>query len=228
MNRLTLALSFVAAELALASHPTPFPVFLRAGFSSVLEFEEAPSRVVLGDSASFQVERLDQSLIVKPLSSSASTNLFVYFKSDSPRLFVLTASDDAEPTYFRKFEKLDLSPRRQNPTLTPQSLAKLKTRITKASLDPKNDYLTVDAVLKADGGITLEPEWGRIRLVSNDRTMIAPLKLWSERKVIQRGTGVRTRLIFARPDVRGSKLVLKVPLKGGASALQIPIEVMSR
>ena len=35
---------------------TPFPVFLKVGYSSILEFEETPQQVVLGDSKSFQIE----------------------------------------------------------------------------------------------------------------------------------------------------------------------------
>jgi hypothetical protein len=220
-------LSLLTAALGHASAPTPFPVFLRAGFSSVLEFEEAPSRVVLGDSASFQVERLERSLIVKPLSTSASTNLFVYFKSDSPRLFVLTASDEAEPTYFKKFEKLSIPPRRQIPTSPTQASIKPGSRITKVTLDSKGDYLTIDAVLRADGGAAIEPTWEAIRLM-NGVLPLAPQKLWSERKVIPQGTGIRTRLVFARPNTRGSALMLHVPLRTGGAALRLPVEVNSR
>ena len=88
-----------------AAPPTPFPVFLKSGFSSVLDFEEAPTRVVLGDAQSFQVEKFERSLVVRALTPYASSNMFVYFRSAEPRLFVLTASEDAEPTYYKKFEE---------------------------------------------------------------------------------------------------------------------------
>ena len=78
----------------------PFPVFLRQGFSSVLEFEEAPTRVVLGDTQNFQVEKLDKSLILKTLVPYATTNMFAYFREKDPKIFILTASeDDVRPDF---------------------------------------------------------------------------------------------------------------------------------
>src|SRR5476651_1017859 len=91
------------AEVTPIAPIMPFPVFLKAGFSSVLEFEEVPVRVVLGDGQSFQVEKVERSLVVRTLSPYAASNMFVYFKDTAPRLFVLTASEDANPTYYKKF-----------------------------------------------------------------------------------------------------------------------------
>ena len=98
------ALLLPIIESAQGAPPIPFPVFLRAGFSTVLEFDDAPVKVVLGDPNSFHLEKLDKSLVLQTLAPYATTNMFVYFKKLEPRLFVVTASEDAEPTYYRKFE----------------------------------------------------------------------------------------------------------------------------
>jgi hypothetical protein len=90
-----LCVLFLFSGQAWAS-PAPLPIFLKMGFSSVLEFSEAPSRVVLGDNQGFKVERLDESIVIKTLVPYANTNMFVYFRAQEPQLFVLTASEEAE------------------------------------------------------------------------------------------------------------------------------------
>ncbi len=107
----TVILSIFLTVPALASvnmGTQPLPIFLKAGFSSVIEFDEAPIRVVLGDTQSFQVERVERSLVVRTLAPYAVTNLFVYFREASPKLFVLTASEDAEPSYLLKIVTKEL------------------------------------------------------------------------------------------------------------------------
>src|SRR5436853_130331 len=99
-------LFFTQTVLAMNLNPTPFPVFLKEGFSSILEFEESPTQVVLGDQNLFQVEKLERSIVIKPLVTYATTNMFVYFKTKETRLFILSSSDDNEPTYFKKFTTL--------------------------------------------------------------------------------------------------------------------------
>ena len=66
------ALSF-AAQTNLS--PTPFPVFLKLGFSAMLKFAEAPVTAVLGDAESFQVEKLGNSLVVRTLVTEASATV---------------------------------------------------------------------------------------------------------------------------------------------------------
>lgn len=203
--------------------PTPFPVFLKAGFSSILEFDDAPTRVVLGDSQSFQVEKLDHSLVIKTLTNYAASNMFVYFKEEEPRLFVLTASEDAQPTYYRKFES-PLLPKRAEAAMTSAStrIVKRASRILSTQFDAKKDYLTVDAEISADSSGILKPNWSLVRLTFNG-SATAPFKLWSERKDIQKDSSVRARFIFAKPniprDLKG--VVLVVPLLGDPRALSL-------
>ena len=98
-----IAILFSQMAFAMNVGPTTFPVFLKEGFSSILEFEEAPTQVVLGDQNLFQIEKLNRSIIIKPLTAYATTNMFVYFKGKETKLFILTASEETEPTYYKKF-----------------------------------------------------------------------------------------------------------------------------
>lgn len=204
--------------------PTAFPVFLKEGFSCILEFEEAPTQVVLGDQNLFQVERLNRSIVIKPLTAYATTNMFVYFKSKDTRLFLLTSSEDAAPTYYKKFEtivpKVVESPKVNMPTKYARGI-----HLKNTEFDKKKDYLTVDFVIAADSSGKLSPNWDLIRLKHKDR-IVSPSKLWSERREVQRDSAVRARLIFAKPnipsDMKDASIV--VPIKGATKSLIVKLQ----
>lgn len=218
-------LAFLIASYAYASQPVTFPVFLRQGFSTVLEFENAPKRIVLGDSQSFQVERMEKSLVVRTLTSYATGNLFVFFESRDPRVFVLTASEEAEPTLYRKFEEV-------KPQAVPESKApKAKVAyfdrglaVRGINFDEKKDFLTLDVLLTADSSRPMRPEWKKARLKYKSLS-ISPAKLWAERKEVQKDSSVKARFVFAKPnlprDFGGALLV--VPLSGEPKALAIEL-----
>lgn len=214
------------AQAAVEIPPTPFPVFLRSGYSSILEFENSPTRVVLGDSQSFQVERLERSIVIKTLAPYASSNLFVYFKDTPTRLFVLTASEDAQPTYYKKFEA-PVVLKTAGPTVSTSARSPLpravKLRIAK--FDSKKDYLTVEAEISADSTGVVRPNWPLVRLREGGRT-IAPIQLWSERKDVQRDARVRCRFIFAKPNVKRTLdgVSLVIPLEGDTRTMTIALK----
>jgi len=199
-------------QFALAADPLTFPVFLRSGFSTILEFEEVPTKVVLGDTQSFQIEKLDKSLVIKTLAPYATSNMFVYFKVKAPRLFVLTASEDAEPTYYKKFESV-IPPK-------PKTIAQVKKHnrgilLKSATFSPKKDFLTIEVSISADGSQKIRPSWEKVRLL-NGKNSIAPSKLWSERQEVQKDSSIVARFIFNKPNIpiglKNIKLV--VPLEG--------------
>jgi hypothetical protein len=214
--------------------PTPFPVFLKAGFSSVLEFDEVPVRVVLGDGQSFQVEKVDHSLVVRTLTPYAASNMFVYFKEAQPRLFILTASEDANPTYYKKFDK-EVDPKKvmKSEESSTRSLgAKIEpkigyvVRVLHASFDSKKDYLTLECELQSKSHEVLKPVWNLLRVSFQSKTL-APFKLWAERQEVQKDSKVKFRLIFAKPnlprDLKGVSLI--IPLLGQPTAINVPIEL---
>ncbi|MBK9322398.1 MAG: hypothetical protein IPM97_05500 [Bdellovibrionaceae bacterium] len=155
--------------------PTTFPVFLKEGFSTILEFEEAPTQVVLGDQNLFQVERLNRSILIKPLTPYATTNMFVYFKSKDTRLFLLTASEESEPTYYKKFESFIPKPVEKPRVSVPVQYLR-GVHLKNSDFDKKKDYLTVDFVIAADSSGKISPNWDLIRLKYKDR-ILSPSKL---------------------------------------------------
>jgi hypothetical protein len=215
---LFLATTAAGSTAEVAAQPAPFPVFLRFGFSSVLEFDETPTRVVLGDAQAFQVERLDRSLVLRTMVPYATSNMFVYFKEPAPKLFVLTAAEDANPTYYRKIENpkpTPQTPRSGSPT--PVAVSSRSSHVVSARFDPKKDYLTVEILLVADSKAILRPKWELARLRVQARAQ-SPFKLWSERKEVQKDSAIRARFVFAKPNVARSLVdtTLVLPIEGQA------------
>jgi hypothetical protein len=216
---------FLSQAMAMTSmSPTAFPVFLKEGFSSILEFEETPSQVVLGDQNLFQVEKLNRSIIIKPLTAYATTNMFVYFKFKETRLFILTAAEDVEPTFYKKFSTI--IPKASEP-LRPKALVKYVrgAYLKSAEFNKKKDYLTVDLVVTADSTSKLLPSWDLIRLKYNDR-VISPSKLWSERREVQRDSLINARLIFMKPNIPADMkdTTIMIPIKGATKSLMINLK----
>jgi hypothetical protein len=203
---------------------TPFPIFLRAGFSTVLDFDEAPSKVVLGDTQTFQIEKLGKSLVIKTLVPFATTNLFVYFKQREPKVYLLTASEEAEPTYYKKFS--EVVPPKPAPVKSPPArVSKVSQRgaqLVSAKFDSKKDYLTIEILISADSKGTIRPAWNLVRLMKGN-IALAPRKLWAERRDIQRDSRATARFIFAKPnisrDLKTSLIV--VPLLGEAAPFKV-------
>lgn len=212
--------------------PTPFPVFLKEGFSTILEFEEAPSQIVLGDPNLFQVEKLNSSVIVKPLTTYASTNMFVYFKVKPTRLFLLSSSEENEPTFFKKFNTI--SSKIQN-SGSEKSLSaedsrssrgksySRKAKLTKIRFD--KDYMTVDLSISADSSTKIIPTWEKVRLKHKSK-YIAPQKLWSERKEIMKDSEVKARFIFAKTNLPANlkDVALVIPVKDSPNAFSLKLE----
>lgn len=215
----------LATEIPLA----PLPVFLKSGFSTVLEFDAAPSQVVLGDKSSFQVEKLSQSIAIKPLSSYATTNMFVYFKARKTKLFILTASEEADPTYIRKIKTMPKKNPARIRVTKPTRTTQRGVRLLKAGFDKKKDYLTVDLKVSANSKGSIKPKWELARLVYK-RAAIAPDKLWAERKTVQKDAKVKARFVFVRPNVprslRGAKII--IPIHGSQRALGVPLRLVKR
>lgn len=202
--------ALISNEAAMAA-PLPVPLFLKVGFSSVLEFDSKPSRVVIGDGGSFQVERLENSLVVRPTADEATTNLLVYFPNQPTRMFVLRSTMEEEPALYRKYG-LD-----KPPPLAGKGFVRSEvrlSRITSAKFDAKKDFLTIEALIAAPVSGKIQPDWNAVRLKKSAKE-IAPKKLWAERTEVQAGTALKARFVFERPDVgslRGTTIIL--PLKG--------------
>lgn len=206
---------FLANPAEASLPPASFPLFLRQGFSCVLEFDSVPKRVVIGDLQSFQVEKMEKSLVVRSLVAYASSNMFVYFESGDPRLFVLNASEDAQPTLFQKFESVKIPEKKVESVRGTTRVEHEGIQLISAKFNAQKDYLTVDARITAGSAAAIKPTWELVRLKSGDATA-APIRTWAERKEIQKDANLKARFIFAKPNVRKDlkdvKLIL--PIQG--------------
>jgi len=217
-------LSFLLISSAQAAEipVIPFPVFLKIGFSSVLEFETPPAKVVVGDATNFQVEKLDKSLIVRTLTPYGVSNMFVYLASGEVKLFTLTASDDAVPTHFRAFKNEQVKPLK--PAALPTIIYKKGTRIISARFDAKKDFLTIEVLLTADSKTSFTPRWDWVDLrYKND--VFKPHSLWAERKTVQKDSTVKARFVFLRPNISKnfSGSYLQIPIENLASPMRLQL-----
>ena len=213
---------FIQSAFAASIGPVAFPVFLKEGFSTILEFEEPPTQVVLGDANVFQVEKLNKSIVIKPLAPYATTNMFVYFKTKDSRLFILSASEDSEPTYYKKFESfVPKKVEAKSVTVTERTYSQ-GARLTSVSFDSKKDFLTVDVVLSAGSNAKVVPSWDLVRLRHKGKS-VSPTKLWSERREAQKDSAIKARFIFAKPNVPGdlNEVLLVIPLKGAMKPFSV-------
>ncbi len=212
MIKLILFYVCLSPNLAFAKNlPSPIfsPIFLKKGFSTVLQFDEAPREVVLGDQRAFFVQKLSDSLVIKPLVPNAISDMFVYFPSEPPRLFVLTTSRHDTPTFFKEFNTITATPsnfmRPQDdlshkaPTRTAWVYRQM-LRVLSAKFSPKKNYLTVSAVITASGFRRLKPEWKSVYLKYYGR-IIHPKKLWSERREVEKDSSIKCRFIFLKPNL---------------------------
>jgi hypothetical protein len=152
--------------------------------------------------------------------------MFVYFRESKPKLFVLTASEDANPTYYRRIE----NPKPTAVAKAPASAGKgtpapRVSRVVSAQFDARKDYLTVEVLLTADSTAILRPNWDLVRLRFQSRIQ-APFKLWSERKEVQKDSSVRARFIFAKPNVPRDLLQasLILPIDGQQTPLSLSLK----
>lgn len=209
---------------------------MKLGFSSVVEFDEEPEKIILGDSQSFQVEKSNKSLVIRSLVNYASSNLFVYFKKHSTQIFSLTSDEDANPTLLKKIYLNDFVIKGAAPKEIKQSTGeKIKTKenkkyvesvkLTKKEFSKAKDYLTLDYVITAGSSSKLEPTWKKIRLRCG-KIEIPTYKTWSEREVMQKDTEMKARVIFLRPNIGNDlkKCFLDIPVKDRSKNLKLEIK----
>lgn len=201
---------------------TPFPVFLKMGYSSILDFEEAPQKVVLGDSKSFQIEKLNNSVVLRPLVDETMSNMFVYFKNQRPRLFILTVSEEVNPTVYKKFSPVMPKAKIKKPLTQRKVQSRQSIQVTKVTFDKKKDFLTIELKISSSSRSSLAPDWDKTRLVYK-KQLIKPNKLWAERQTVQKDSQVSSRFIFQRPDIprdlKATELV--IPLKNQKNPLRV-------
>jgi hypothetical protein len=94
---------------------------------TVLEFEEPVAQAAIG-SASFQVERQDNKVFVKPLKPNASTNLFVWTTSNQQFSYELSVADMAGMDAMIHVTNSRLAPAKDDSAKLEQSASMAVTR----------------------------------------------------------------------------------------------------
>lgn len=216
---------FYFSAFANTVNEAAYPIFLKMGYSTIIDFNEMPQRIVLGDSQGFQIEKMDKSLVLRTLVAYATTNMFVYFKDAPPQIFTLTADEDANPTVYRKLEVI--RPIKVIEKKRSSTIYKIKKGafLNSTSWDKEKDYLTIDGFISADSESLLLPKWELIRLASGEKRL-APFKVWSARKDIQKDSSVKFRLIFLRPNIDKDlkKMFVIIPLQGKSESLHLELK----
>ncbi len=220
-----LSIFLSTAALANSVPTTPLPISLKFGYSSVLEFDEVPTQVVLGDPRSFQVEKLKHSIVVRPLVDEYTTNMFVYFRKQNPRLFILTVNSDVEPTLYKKFESMKLIAEKKMKKVARQKRYQRKTTIRNSYFDKNKDFLTVEIAMSADSKASIKPLWEKTRL-RYKAELLKPEKLWAERQIVQKDSLVKARFVFKRPDLPRNlaNTDLLIPLEGHKTPVKLTLK----
>jgi len=216
---------FCFSTFSMPTSEGAFPVFLKIGFSSILEFDEVPIRIVLGDSQSFQIEKMERSLVIRTLVPYGITNMFVYFNKSSQQIFTLTADEDANPTVYRRIESLKPIKTAEKKLTYKSKKQKKGAYFSSLSWDKEKDYLTIDGLISSDEESILIPKWDLIRLTSNSNKIV-PYKVWSARKSIQKDSTVKFRLVFLRPNIEKDlkKSFIVIPLEGKMESLHLMLK----
>src|SRR5690606_28838100 len=98
-------------------------------------------------------------------------------------------------------------------TPTPQRSYQRVSRIVAARFDKHKDYLSVLVEIAADSKSIIQPKWNLVRMTYNGKAL-APFKLWSERKDVQKDSHVRARFLFVKPnlpkDLAGAHVVIPI------------------
>lgn len=146
------------------------------GIATIIQVPDRPNSVVVGDQDSFKVEYLDQAITIKPLSSKAKTNLYIYTDwrrfnvelvsgpenlsdyvvyLDIPKEKTVTATKDIKPISWMNVRK----------NLTNDGLNLAAKRIGKTN----DGFYLIEFDVSSKQKITFKPDW--IWITQNNETM---------------------------------------------------------
>ncbi len=135
------------------------------GIATIIQVPDRPNSVVVGDQDSFKVEYLDQAITIKPVSSGAKSNLYIY--TDWKRFNVeLVSGAEAVADYVVYLENPKTKPITSN-TGTGISWTNFKNTLRNESLllEVKRVGRTKDGILLVKFSVTskkkevFKPEW---------------------------------------------------------------------
>lgn len=146
------------------------------GIATIIQVPDRPNSVVVGDQDLFKVEYLDQAITIKPLSSKAKTNLYIYTDwrrfnvelvsgpeslsdyvvyLDVPKEKTTTATKEIKPISWMNVRK----------TLANDGLTLVTRRIGKT----KDGFYLIEFDVSSKQKITFKPDW--IWITQNNETV---------------------------------------------------------
>lgn len=131
------------------------------GIASIIQVPDRPNSIVVGDQSAFKVEYLDQAITIKPLRSSARSNLYIY--TDYRRFnvqLVTTAESLADYVVYLENPKEKIKSSKVAWTnfrnyLKSDSL----TFETKRFMKTRDGVLLVEFEVRSDRRETFRPDW---------------------------------------------------------------------
>lgn len=168
------------------------PIYVEAGFSTVLKFDSRPERGLIGDQDGFKVEYLKNVVAIKPLLLSGRTNLFLFTKEGQFNFQLIAARGRHDNVvYVRpKLEKPPPSQPTENHRIS-IPLEAMRTRKISKSVSHASTKLTVESVAT--------PPSGSVLIIRFTLSRASPVKKSINPKafsVAQKGREVRVENIY--------------------------------
>ncbi len=143
------------------------------GIATIIQVPDRPNSVVVGDQESFKVEYLDQAITIKPLQSSAKSNLYVYTDWKRYNVQLITGSE-SNADYVVYLESPKATPtrspttpwRRFSNSLKNENLI-LETRKVGA---PRENLIAIEFLISSSKNEKFDPNW--IWLTQNGQTKV--------------------------------------------------------
>lgn len=163
------SLSHAKVRRVVATGDQVVPVRTSLGIATIVQVPDRPNSVVVGDQDSFKVEYLDQAITIKPLSSGARSNLYVYtdWKRYNVELISGSQSEADYVVYLTDHEE-------SKPTVKPESCFGFKNHLRNEHVDVilqriclKNEFVLVEFRLLSSVRTKFKPEW--IWLTQNEK-----------------------------------------------------------
>ncbi|HXH30972.1 MAG TPA: TrbG/VirB9 family P-type conjugative transfer protein [Bacteriovoracaceae bacterium] len=132
------------------------------GIATIIQVPDRPNSGVLGDQDSFKVEYLDKAITIKPLSSGARSNLYIY--TDWKRFNVELVSGPQSAADYVVYLELPKTKRKsESPIVWSDFKNSLKNESLNLSIKRlgvvRNEMLLIEFAINSSKKETLKPEW---------------------------------------------------------------------
>ncbi len=143
------------------------PVKTALGIATIIQVPDQPSSVVLGDSAAFKIEYLNQAITIKPLHGGATSNLYIHTEYDRYSVKLVTGAQVSADyvVYLTPFQ----TPKPKSEVLE----AGLPWKIIGKRRDSEFGSIMIARIAKTKTSILLEFE-----IVPNRNSRIDPGSFW--------------------------------------------------